>query len=107
MLFRSFIASAVQPARRRGWEAVKAVYSLSERRLNHRTWAVGEYSIADSHLFRLYWRIRNAFTPDPAEFPSLEAHYHRMMARPAVKKTCDIEASIGYELPGWRDPSAS
>jgi glutathione S-transferase len=26
-------------------------------------------------------------------------HYERMMARPAVKKTIEIEAAVGYQLP--------
>ena len=34
-----------------------------------------------------------------AEFPNLFAHYDRMMARPAVQRTLEIEKSIGYELP--------
>ena len=100
----SFIASTVHPARRQGWPHVRAVYTLVEQRLAMRTWAVDEYSIADIHLFRLYWRIRNAFSPDPHEFPGLEAHYERMMARPAVQKTCEIESAAGYELAGWREP---
>jgi glutathione S-transferase len=32
-------------------------------------------------------------------YANLDAHYARMMARPAVKKTIEIEAAIGYELP--------
>ena len=60
---------------------------------------LGPYSIADIHLFRLYWRVINSLHPEPSEFPALHAHYLRMMVRPAVKKTCEIEASIGYELP--------
>jgi hypothetical protein len=24
------------------------------------------------------------------------------MARPAVARTCAVEAAIGYELPGWK-----
>ncbi len=100
----SFIASTVQPARRQGWSVVREVYSLVERRLAMRAWAGPRYSIADIHLFRLYWRIRNAYAPGPDEFPGLEAHYHRMMARTAVQKTCAIESADGYELPDWRGP---
>jgi hypothetical protein len=37
--------------------------------------------------------------PSPGEFPNLDAHYQRMLVRPAVCKTCAIEAAIGYELP--------
>jgi hypothetical protein len=29
----------------------------------------------------------------------LTAHYDRMMMRPAVKRTCEIESAIGYALP--------
>jgi glutathione S-transferase len=95
----SFIASTVHPARRRGLDYAHAVYALADRRLNGGRWAVGSYSIADIHLFRLYWRFVNSLHPDPAEFPNLHAHYERMLARPAVQKTCEVEAAIGYELP--------
>lgn len=99
----SFIASTVQPARVQGWAYVRKVYTLVEQRLGMRAWAVDQYSIADIHLFRLYWRIRNSYRPDPQEFPGLEAHFHIMMQRPAVQKTCQIEAALGYELPDWRE----
>jgi len=36
--------------------------------------------------------------PDPAKFPGLMAHYQRMMARHAVQRTLEIEATIGYNL---------
>lgn len=95
----SFIAATLHPARRRGLEHARAVYALADRRLGGRDWAIGRHSIADIHLFRLYWRFRNSLNPAPGEFPALEAHYQRMMARPAVQKVCAIEAAIGYELP--------
>lgn len=95
----SFIAATLHPARRRGLEHARAVYALADRRLGGRDWAIGRCSIADIHLFRLYWRFRNSLNPAPGEFPALEAHYQRMMARPAVQKVCAIEAAIGYELP--------
>jgi glutathione S-transferase len=95
----SFIASTVHPARRQGVDHARAVYAIADRRLGEREWALERYSIADIHLFRLYWRFRNALNPAPGEFPNLAAHYDRMMARPAVRRTCEIEASIGYHLP--------
>jgi glutathione S-transferase len=95
----SFIAATLHPARQRGIDHARAVYALADRRLGNLPWAVGSYSIADIHLFRLYWRFFHSLRPDPKEFPRLHAHYQRMMARPAVRKTCEIEASIGYELP--------
>jgi glutathione S-transferase len=96
----SFIASSIHPARRQGLEHARAVYALADKRLGKNDWAVGgRYSIADIHLFRLYWRFRNSLNPAPGEFPNIEAHYTRMMARPAVKKTIEVESKIGYELP--------
>jgi glutathione S-transferase len=95
----SFIAATVHPARRQGVEHANTIFALADRRLGDREWALGRYSIADIHLFRLYWRFANSAKPAPGSFPSLEAHYDRMMARPAVKRTCEIEAAIGYDLP--------
>ena len=95
----SFLASTVHPARRQGLDHVRAVFGVAEARLGARDWALGRYSIADIHLFRLFWRVRPSLKPTPGEFPNLSAHYERMIARPAVKKTIEIEATIGYELP--------
>jgi glutathione S-transferase len=96
----SFIAATLHPARRRGLDDARSVYALADRRLGPRPWAIGRYSVADIHLFRLYWRFANSLQPAQGEFPNLDAHYRRMMLRPAVQKTCEIEARIGYELPG-------
>jgi glutathione S-transferase len=96
----SFIAATLHPARARGIEYAKEVYGIADRRLGQREWAVGRHSIADIHLFRLYWRLANSLKPAPGTFPNLTAHYDRMMARPAVRRTCEIEQAIGYELPG-------
>jgi glutathione S-transferase len=96
----SFLAATVHPARRQGVENARAVYRLVERRLDGRKWAVGgRMSIADIHLFRLFWRFRNSARSATEEFPSPLAHHYRMLARPAVRRTCEVEAAIGYELP--------
>jgi glutathione S-transferase len=94
----SFAASTLHPARRRGLDYAKEVYGRADRRLGN-GWALGRYSIADIHLFRLYWRLANSLKPAPETFPNLTAHYQRMMARPAVQRTIEIETRIGYELP--------
>ena len=94
----SFIASTLHPARRRGLDYANEVYAIADRRLGS-GWAVGRYSIADIHLFRLYWRFANSLKPAPGTFPHLEAHYARMMARSAVQRTIEIESAIRYELP--------
>jgi len=94
----SFIASTLHPARRRGLDYARDVYGIADRRLGD-GWALGPYSIADIHLFRLYWRFFNSLQPAAGEFPNLDAHYARMITRPAVRRTIEIESSIGYELP--------
>ena len=95
----SFIASTLHPARRQGFDHVRHVYRIADQRLGP-AWTLGtHYSVADIHLFRLYWRMFNSLHPARGEFPNLDAHYARMMARPAVQKTIEIESAIGYELP--------
>jgi glutathione S-transferase len=94
----SFIASTLHPARRHGLDYAREVYGIADRRLGE-GWAVGRYSIADIHLFRLYWRLFNSLKPAPGTFPNLDAHYARMMSRPAVQRTIEVESAIGYELP--------
>jgi len=97
----SFIASTLHPARKLGVEHTTRVYGIADIRLGQNEWALGRYSIADIHLFRLYWRLVHALKPARGTFPNLEAHHDRMMARPAVRKTIQIESAIGYELPAW------
>ena len=95
----SFIAATVHPARGAGVERWHEVFGFAEQRLGGADWAVGGYSIADIHLFRLYWRFVQAIKPARETFPGLSAHYDRMMARPAVRRVLEIEAGLGYELP--------
>ena len=97
----SFIASTLHPARVKGVEHTLSVYRIADRRLGDSEWAVDRYSIADIHLFRLYWRVRTALEFAPETFPHLSAHYERMMSRPAVRKTIAIESALGYEYSSW------
>jgi glutathione S-transferase len=95
----SFIAATIHPARRVGVERSREVFAIAEQRLGQNEWVLPRYSVADIHLFRLYGRFVGSAHPAPGTFPGLAAHYDRMMARPAVKRTCEIEAAIGYQLP--------
>jgi glutathione S-transferase len=95
----SFIAATVHPARARGLDYATGIYGLADKRLGNREWAVGRYSIADIHLFRLFWRFTNSLKPPRGSFPNLEAHHDRMLARPAVRRTIEVEQAIGYDLP--------
>ncbi len=96
----SFLAATVHPARRQGLDHARGIYALANDRLGPRAWALGDdYSIADIHLFRLFWRFNGSLSPPREEFPNLIAHHDRMMQRPAVRKTIEIESAIGYRLP--------
>jgi glutathione S-transferase len=94
----SFIAATIHPARRRGLEHAQEIYAIADQKLG-KSWAIGTYSIADIHLFRLYWRFVASLKPPPGSLPNLTAHCDRMMARPAVRRTLEAEAAFGYELP--------
>jgi glutathione S-transferase len=96
----SFVASTLHPARGAAMEQALAAFGVAETRLGEQDWAVGAYSIADIHLFRLFWRFTGSRHPAPGRFPRLEAHAARVMARPAVRRTFAAEAAVGYELPG-------
>jgi glutathione S-transferase len=96
----SYIAATVHPARRQGPEQAQRIWEITEARLAAPDWAVGGcYTIADIHLFRLFWRFFNSLKPPREAFPNLIGHYERMMARPAVIRTIEVESAAGYELP--------
>jgi glutathione S-transferase len=95
----SFIASTIHPARRIGEARWREVFALAEARLGANAWTVERYSIADIHLFRLYWRFATTLNIPPGAYPTLSAHCDRMTARPAVQRTLEAEAAIGYNLP--------
>ena len=95
----SFITSTIHPARRIGVERWQEVFEIAEKRLALQDWAVTRYSIADIHLFRLFWRFFDSLHPARETYPGLSAHYERMMARPAVRRVLEIESAVGYQLP--------
>ena len=95
----SFIASTIHPARRIGDDRWREVFHLAEQRLGSDDWTVDRYSIADIHLFRLYWRFVKTLEPPKSSYPNLSAHYDRMMTRPAVQRTITAETAVGYNLP--------
>ena len=91
----AFIASTIHPARMIGVERWKEVFTIAEKRLARRDWTVGRYSIADIHLFRLFWRFFDSVHPSRETYPGLSAHYERMMARPAVQRVLELERAVG------------
>src|SRR5580692_1188012 len=61
----SFVAATVHPALRLGLDHAMQVYALADARMDASGWASGDYSIADIHLFRLYWRFAASLKPPP------------------------------------------
>jgi glutathione S-transferase len=98
----SFLASTVHGARGDAGEA-RAAFDLAAQRLGDKEWALGDYSVADIFLFRLFWRFAARFKFAPGEFPTLEAHRTRMLARSAVAATLAAETltaqKAGLTLP--------
>jgi glutathione S-transferase len=87
----SFAASTMHGSRARGPEHVLNAFAVANRKLGDRQWAIGPFSIADIHLFRVYWRFRPGTNVPPGTYPALEAHHERMLARPAVQKALAVE----------------
>ena len=87
----SFAASTMHGSRAHGPEAVSAAFGVAEEKLAGREWAVGRFSIADIHVFRVYWRFRPSINAPGGTYPALEAHEVRMLARPAVQKAMEAE----------------
>ena len=52
-----------------GRRARKAVFGIAEQRLGRREWVLRRYSIADIHLFRLFWRFAARSHATPGTFP--------------------------------------
>ena len=98
----SFIASTLHPARAKGLQAALEAYRIADRKLAGRDWVLGDYSVADIHLFRLYWRLIGSLPVPQGELPALDAHYERMMRRPAVLKTIEAETAVGFDFPTAR-----
>ncbi len=95
----SFVASSLNPARTLPLAQAMRAWDVAEQRLGGAEWALGRYSIADIHLFRLFWRFQTSRSPPAGSLPGLEAPAARMMARPAVARAFAAEAAIGFHLP--------
>ena len=87
----SFTASTVHGAPAKGPEHIAEAFRVANRKLGGREWAAGRYSIADIHLFRVYWKFRPAIDAATGTYPALEAHHDLMLARPAVQAAMKTE----------------
>ena len=91
----SFVASSLHPARAKGPEHVVSALGVTEAKLAGRQWAIGRFTVADIHLFRVYWRFRPGVDAPKGTWPALEAHHDRMLARPSVQKALEVEKRWG------------
>jgi len=91
----SFAASTLHGSRAKGPEAVHEAFDVANAKLAGRDWAIGQFSIADIYVFRVYWRFRAGIEAALGTWPALEAHHDCMLARPAVQQAIDAEK--GFE----------
>lgn len=110
--FNSFIASSVHVAHAHGprgyrWaseptsfedmrrkvpDTMRANFALIEADLDGQ-WVMGDrYTVADPYLFVMSSWLKGDGV-EIAEFPRVEAHYRRMLARPAVQAALEAEAN--------------
>lgn len=87
----SFAASTLHGSRARGPEHVPKAFDVANAKLGDRQWAIGRFTIADIHLFRVFWRFRPGVEAPAGSWPALQAHHDRMLARPAVQKALAAE----------------
>ena len=81
-----------QAVRQLGLDIIEKGYSILNNAIADKAYVVGDFSIADPIVFYV------AFWADKTKIPipdRLAAHYHRMLARPAVRRVLQEE---GYNL---------
>lgn len=91
----SFAASTMHGSRKQGPAGIAEAFDVANAKLGDGEWVAGRYSIADIHVFRIYWRFRPEIDAAPGTYPALEAHHDHMLARPAVQKAIEIENAYG------------
>jgi glutathione S-transferase len=90
----SFAASTMHGARKEGATGIAEAFDVANKKLGTDEWCVGRYSIADIHVFRIFWRFRREIDAAPGTYPALESHHDRMLDRPAVIRALELET--GY-----------
>jgi len=90
-VFRPEVFNATDPeaARRDGIAQIDAGMANLSASLGARDYLLGAFSIADAGLFFLEWWSKHRLKRDLQ--PNLEAHYARMLARPAVQRMMAAE----------------
>lgn len=89
----SWVSSTMHGSWAKGDDFIVKAFEVASAKLGGREWCLGRYSIADIHLFRVYWRFSQKLNAPKGTFPILEAYHDRMMARPSVRKAMAIEST--------------
>lgn len=89
----SYVASGLHTVWNKGLDLAMPAFEIADQRLGTSQWAAGDYSIADIHLFRLYWRLAGANDLPAGSLPNLKRHHDQMMQRPAVIRTIEAETA--------------
>ena len=72
-----------------GREIIEKGYAILDKQLAGKEWIAGPYSVADSAVFYVsFWGAKQMGMQLP---PNLDAHFGRMMARPAVQRMIALE----------------
>lgn len=61
----SFAASRFHASRALGPQALAATTAVANAKLGDRQWAIGRFTVADIHLFRVFWRFRAGIDAPP------------------------------------------
>lgn len=78
-----------EAVRARGREIIEKGFGILDKQLAGREWVAGPYSVADSAVFYVsFWGAKRMNIALP---PNLQAHFDRMMARPAVQRVLQQE----------------
>ncbi len=94
-LFRpeNFNAADPEAAKAMGKTLVEKGYAQLDKLLAGKEWVAGTYSVADSAVFYVsFWGAKRMGMTLPS---NLEAHFNRMLARPAVQRTLQQEGLAG------------
>ncbi|KAF2652565.1 glutathione S-transferase [Lophiostoma macrostomum CBS 122681] len=111
MLFRPFRwttsedEKVLEDVKSKAREVIRACFEDVEKKLEGRTWAVGEgegeFGAVDAYLFPLWrWGNQQGFGMEE-NFPRYTALFKRVLEREAVKKALDVESTDAFgKIPG-------
>jgi len=81
-----------------GCEAMREYFKLVDDRLANSPWWYGDaWSVMDSYLYWVFWRVEGAGFP-VSEYPRFSDHKHRMDDRPTTQRALERESRMTAQL---------